>query len=514
MRKKEIIKNVSSSWVSLGVNILVGLFLSPFILHRLGNMAYGAWVLVFSVTGYYGLFDLGIRSSIVRYVSTYTARNDIEGLSRIINTGLAGYTAIGVLAMAATLAVSSHVDSLFRMQPSFVATARVMFLIVGASVSLGFPTGIFGGILEGLGRFDVVSATNIVSTVIRAGLIVLALTHGYGLLAVTVITVVLPLLASAVRGAIVLHVLPLRFGWRYLNRGALREIAHYSSISFILMLSYKLRFKTDEIVISTLMSVTAVTFFSIGGRLVDYTQEVVSGLAQLVIPLSGRSDAKGDMDGLRRIFLVGNRACALIVLPIEATLIILGKSVLTAWVGARYVAPCYPVLLTMLIPSSLLFAQGASGRILYGMARHRSLAWVTGMEGIANLILSIVLIRPYGVVGDAMGTAIPLTCTALFFLPRHLCRILNIKVKSFLVQAYTLPILLVLPTVLMLLLMRHWFFARTYLQVALQVLIGMVPYALGLSWAIWTGRIWKVDHQAHARAEEPVSLPLVETEGD
>src|SRR5262249_2949563 len=153
MRKMEIVKNVSSSWFSLGVNILVGIFLSPFILHRLGNTAFGAWVLVFSVTGYYGLFDLGIRSSIIRYVSTYTARDDIEGLSRIINTGLAGYASIGVLAMAVTVAVSSHVDSLFRIPPDFVRTARLLFLIVGASVSLGFPAGIFGGILEGLGRF-------------------------------------------------------------------------------------------------------------------------------------------------------------------------------------------------------------------------------------------------------------------------------------------------------------------------------------------------------------------------
>ena len=55
MRKIEILKNVSSSWFSLGVNILVGVFLSPFILHRLGDTAYGIWILIFSVTGYYGL---------------------------------------------------------------------------------------------------------------------------------------------------------------------------------------------------------------------------------------------------------------------------------------------------------------------------------------------------------------------------------------------------------------------------------------------------------------------------
>src|SRR5579885_3107346 len=93
--KRQIIKNVGSSWFALGINVVVGILLSPFILHRLGDAAFGVWVLIFSVTGYYGLFDLGIRSSIVRYVSKYTATDDREGLSKLINTSLATYAAIG-----------------------------------------------------------------------------------------------------------------------------------------------------------------------------------------------------------------------------------------------------------------------------------------------------------------------------------------------------------------------------------------------------------------------------------
>ena len=64
--KLQIIKNVGSTWFSTGLNILIGVFMSPFILHRLGDTAFGLWVLVFSLTGYYGIFDFGIRSSLVR----------------------------------------------------------------------------------------------------------------------------------------------------------------------------------------------------------------------------------------------------------------------------------------------------------------------------------------------------------------------------------------------------------------------------------------------------------------
>ena len=68
INKRQIIKNVSSSWFSLGVDVVVGFLLYPFILHKLGDTASGIWVLIFTITGYYGLFDLGIRSSVVRYV--------------------------------------------------------------------------------------------------------------------------------------------------------------------------------------------------------------------------------------------------------------------------------------------------------------------------------------------------------------------------------------------------------------------------------------------------------------
>jgi O-antigen/teichoic acid export membrane protein len=511
MRKAEIVKNVGSSWFSLGVSILVGIFLSPFILHRLGDTAYGIWILIFSVTGYYGLFDLGIRSSVIRYVSTYSATGDQEGLTKLINTSLATYTAIGAVAMVLTLLCTFFVDRLFRIPPDFLSTARWLFLIVGTSVAVGFPTGVFGGILEGLQRFYFVNLTNLISTLLRAVLIVLALTHGYGLLTVALITVVLPIVGSLVRGVIVIRILTLRLNWMYVDRSAFRAIANYSAVSFILMIAGKLRFKTDEIVIGTFLSVTAITYFSFADRLLDYASEVVSSLAQIFVPMSGQSDARGDVDRLRKILVAGNRACAFIIFPMTSVLIILGKSVIEAWVGPRYVAASYPVLLVLVVPITLSLAQSASPRILYGMARHRSLAWVTLMESIANLILSIVLIRPFGIVGDAAGTAIPLLCTTLYFLPRHLCRTLGVRVLTFVKEAYTLPLLLLIPQAATLLLLKRRFVPHTYLQVALQVLISLLPYGAGLLWAVWSKRVWQVRTELTPKELDEVTVALMET---
>jgi len=504
--KIHIIKNVGSSWFSLGLNIVVGVFLSPFILHRLGDTAYGIWVLIFSVTGYYGLFDLGIRSSVVRFVSRFAATKDDTALSRLINTSLFTYTLIGVVTLLVTVAGTPHVDSWFRIPKEFAKTSQILFLMVGSSVALSFPLGVFGGILEGLQRFYFLNLTNVAITVLRAIIIVAALKRGYGLLMVAAVTVILPLLISIVRAAFVVRILPLRFGWSYIDRASLRQIAGYSSTTFLIMISFKLRFKTDELVIGTLLSSAAITYFSIGDRLLDYASEVVSSLAQIFVPMSSQSDALGDMTRLQKIFIAGNRACALIIFPISAILVVLGKSVIAVWVGEKYVPLSYPVMLVLLFPMTASLAQSASSRILFGMARHKTLSWIVFMEAIANLILSILLIRPLGLVGDALGTAIPLSCTALIFYPRHMCRLLGLRVANFLSQTFLLPLGLCVPLVAVLMGLHYWFIPRGYLQLALQLTIAAAVYGIGVVWAFWTKRLWKVETVAMVPAESTAGL--------
>jgi O-antigen/teichoic acid export membrane protein len=508
--KVALFKNVGSSWSALGLNILVGLFLSPYILHHLGDEAFGLWVLIFSVTGYYGLFDLGIRSSIIRYVAKYSTIAKNDELNRLINTALFTYSGIGAVTLLVTIIASLYVGSIFHISGNSLLVARWLFLIVGSSVALGFPLGVFGGILEGLQRFYVLNLTSMSSTVVRALMIVLALRHGRGLLAVALITVSLPLLTSLINAAIVLRTLPLQFRLKYLDRESLRRIATYSGTTFILIVASRLRFKTDAIVIGKFLSSAAITYFTIGSRLVDYAGDVVSGLAQVFVPMSSKSDATGDLAGLRKIFVAGNRACALIIFPITAVLIILGKSVIEAWVGIRYVAASYPVLLVLVIPYTLVLAQSASGRILYGMAKHRTLAVVTLLEGGANLFLSIFLVRRFGILGDAAGTAIPLACTALVFLPRHLCGVLKLRLGIYLWQAFSLPLMLCAPLVAVLLLMHHWFAAHTYLQVAIQLLVGSAVYGIGLLWALWTRKIWQVEGIHDQETANQIAVGLIE----
>jgi O-antigen/teichoic acid export membrane protein len=506
IEKKQIVKNVSSNWFSLGINVVVGLLLSPFIVHRLGDTAFGLWVLIFSITGYYGMFDLGIRSSIVRYVSKFTATGDREELAKLINTSLFTYSCIGVACMVVTTVVAFQIQRIFPHIPTdFLPTARRLLLMVGTAVAMGFPAGIFGGFLEGLQRFYVISWTNVISTLLRAALIVTALTHGYGLITVALITVTLPLIGSLMNGIIALRLCPVPFGFKYVDRATFRQIANYSGVTFMIMVAGRLKFKTDEIVIGAFMSAAAITYFNIGARIVDYAGQVVTSLSQIFVPMASHSDARGDMTRLRKIFLVGNRVCGLTIFPVCVILVILGKSVIEVWMGKKYVATSYPVLVIMILCSTLWWAQGASGRILFGMSKHGTWAIVTMVEGISNLILSIILVRPYGIIGDALGTAIPLTCSVVFFMPRHLCKKLDVPIRTYLRESYRLPVLLCVPLTAVLLLMHRWFVPHNYKGLGLQLLIAVTVYGLGLLWAIKTNNALRVDESSlHGRSPASV----------
>jgi O-antigen/teichoic acid export membrane protein len=483
--KLRALKNVGANWLGAGTTLVVGFFLSPFILHRLGDDAYGLWVLMFSLTGYYGLLDLGVRSSVVKYVAQFVASHDHERLCHTINTTIFVCGCAGTLVLGVTALVAWHVNSLFQVSPAFLHDARILSLMVGVAVALGLPLSLFGGVLEGLQRFDFISLTQMVMTLLRALLIVQALTHGLGLLTVALITLSLPLVSSAVYAAAVFRALPLEFGMQFVDRATFLQTFRYGSYSFIGSVAFRLRFQGDAVIIGAMLSPAAITSFSIGEKLNSYSLLLITGLGQIFTPMSSQFDEAGDRQQLRKVFLLGNRACALTVFPIGVTLAVLGKSVIDVWVGPRYEFS-YLVLLILLIPSVLWDIQASSRSILYGLGRHQTLVVVLVIEGMINVALSVALIRYWGIIGDALGSAIPLACTALFFLPRHLCRLLDVSLRTFVVSSYLLPAALCLPLAATLLFVRHLFQARTYPQLLLQVVAGGLAYGAGLLWFFLT----------------------------
>ncbi len=477
------VANVASSWLKLAVQLGVAAVVLPFIVHKLGDTDYGVWLLVFSLTGYFGLFDFGVRATIGRYVARFAATGDRERLRRFVSTSLAACSVLGLFVLLLTGIGSLYLGTLFKIPTDFLSTSRILFLLIGIDVALGFPLSIFGCILEGYQNFWSVNFTHICASVLRGILILLALSMGGGLLTLALIVVGLNLLRQLVCIYLVFRSAPLRLGARHVDKSMLGELVTYSATAFAIFIGESLRFQSDSIVIGAFLSSAAITYFAIGSKLVEYCSSFVVSLAQIFTPMASHYDATGDRGALQTMFVAGNRACALVIFPLCAVLIILGKPIIEVWVGPTYLSS-YSILLVLILPKTLLLAQSGSIRILLGLGRQRMLALVSLLEGMANLVLSIILLRHWGIFGVAMGTAIPLACTSLLFLPRHLCRILSVPVREFLRQAYLMPLALTIPMAVVLLLLRQWFHSPSYGGLFLELVLGGLVYLVGLlRWA-------------------------------
>ncbi|HLI31013.1 MAG TPA: polysaccharide biosynthesis C-terminal domain-containing protein, partial [Terriglobia bacterium] len=211
-----------------------------------------------------------------------------------------------------------------------------------------------------------------------------------------------------------------------------------------------------------------------------------SSMSDIYTPMAAHFDAAGDMAGLRKVLMHGTRACALVLFPICAMLIILGKPIIALWMGPRYVPVSYPILVILALGSALYTLQGPSFRILYGMARHGWMAVIRLSEGAAVLLFSILLVRRFGIEGVALGTAIPLACSSLFFYPLHLCRLLKTPVAQYFTRAYLLPLGLCTPMVIALVLLRRLFPGASYFAISVQIAGGGLVYGVAFGWFFFT----------------------------
>jgi O-antigen/teichoic acid export membrane protein len=155
-------------------------------------------------------------------------------------------------------------------------------------------------------------------------------------------------------------------------------------------------------------------------------------------------DAKQDVAGLRELLIMGTRISLVIALPLCLGLVFLGKQFITLWMGKEYsVSAVYLAVLT--IPQFTGMSQYMTALVLAGMARHKVLAYLVLMEGVVNLILSIILIRKMGLIGVAWGTAIPDLILTAVIIPWYTLKQIQLSAGEYLRRAFVRPLISVLP---------------------------------------------------------------------
>jgi len=303
-RVKQLAKSITSNWISLAVSVGVAFFLSPFIVHHLGNMAYGVWTLVISMISFMSLLDLGLRGAVTRFVAGNHAQGNHLESSRVVSAAfwLRGWISLLVITVSVIMSILSI--RIFAIPPELRLSARWAIILTGTNLALTLTFGVFGGVLVALHRFALVSGVTMIQTLLRAGGVVWLLESGHGILALATWEFTVALLANATLAVLCSRIYPeLRLSFRRPDTAILQQFWSYSSYVFIIQCAVQLIYYTDNLIVGFFISASAVTFYAIGGSLLEYLRQVVSSVTTVFMPLASSFEARGEQDQLRRLLI-------------------------------------------------------------------------------------------------------------------------------------------------------------------------------------------------------------------
>lgn len=416
-------------------SVFWGLVMTPIFIKTLGKSDYGIWLLIHALVGYYGLLDLGVRSAVVRYVSRALALKDIRTVNETLNTAFVLYGGMGVVALGLSVALAVILPDVSGFAAGQHPDAAVLILLVGANMAVAFPGRLLEGVLSAAERFDLSNLLRIIFSFIRNMVFIVLLFSGYGLLALAWALLALTSLEKIVVALVVLRKVPsVRLNPKLARRSRVREIFDYGIHTFLAQSGNRLRLFTDSIVIGAFLPPQAITLFNIGNRPVTYLTRMTMGIARVLTPAFSRTEAHGRVENLRRLLILGTRATTILTWLACLILAVLGDRLIRLWVGEGFGESVQVLLL--LLPA-YLFANGMhpTSSILYGTSRHRVLSIIVITEGLANLGLSLLFIRMWGIVGVALGTAIPMLIARLFVVPIYACRTIQLPYRTFIREA-------------------------------------------------------------------------------
>jgi O-antigen/teichoic acid export membrane protein len=393
----------------------LGFITTPFILNHLGTNQYGLWVLVSSIVAYGSIFDFGIGGTVVKYIAEYRAKDDKRSINDLISTALWLYSILGLIVILLATGLAPFFAHIFKVSQSEQMTATLLVLVIGITVGLSIPCALTMAVFKGLQRFDSVNLVSSSGALLSLAAIVAVLLSGLGV--VWMASVNIPVILVMQVFSIYLirkNDADIHFDWRRARRSLIKPIISFSSPLLLMDISGRLQTKSDEIVIGAFLPMNFVTPYYLARRLSEMPKLFTDQFLKILLPMASELDAVNDRQRLKSLYLSSTRLTLAIFLPIGISLIALSKPILIAWVGADYSS--YAYLIVILTFASLIdTSQWPAGSVLQGIARHQPIAIMSLGSALANLALSIILIKSMGLTGVALGTFIPTTVECLLF---------------------------------------------------------------------------------------------------
>jgi len=394
---RTIVRNVLSNWAGYAVTVVVAFFLSPYLVHTLGDERYGTWTMIVAVTAYFRLLDVGVYQGVLQYVARYRAQKQSAKINEIVST------AACVLALAAGVGILASAG-LAWLYPKFVPTEgldiwriQITLLIVGASVSLTVIFEMFSGILVACQSFHMTNGVKIAIAPVKAGLLVWCLSSGMGLIAIAAVTFSANLLGQFATMWLAHRRVPgLTIRPRFVRRSAGKELFGYGVWMFLIRVSGLFLTNIDLVLIGVFYGPVAATFYGIALSMTMYAQSAMQGVSFVLTPVAINGDAMNQKWRVQSVLLRAGRFGLIFGGTFFLGFLFWGKEFIANWMGPEYVSG------EKFISCATFLVIAAAGRVLAG-----------GLMGPTHVLIAMRRVRSLAlisVIGSGLGAGAVYLC--------------------------------------------------------------------------------------------------------
>ncbi len=429
-----LIRNTFFNLLMLMSNAIVGFLLIRFFLGRLGLARYGVWVLIGSVFRYRIILGMGLNSAINRRIPMYLAKDDEQGVRKVVSTALLFFSAIALVLVLLTVVLSAKIGDWFAIEPELVSTAGSLVLIVGLCFAASTPLQLTTAVLSGMQRYDMVSITTVTILAVRTTLTVTLLLRGYDLLTLGLIYGISEVVARGVQYVLARRLLPVGYiSWRNVDRALLKEMLFYGMNTFLYAMGALIIYRASETIVGIFLGTSEVAQFSTAAAGVLLLSEFVQAFTAAIKPAVSDLDARNDHSRVEQIAFLTQKYSLLIIIPAGAFLVLMGREFLEVWVGAKFddpaVVPSMAVVLAILTAGyCLILSQHSNFLVLAGRGEHRVFGILTAVEAIlcvSGAIFSVKVLG-WGLQGIAWSNFLPMALVAGVVLPFYFDRKMGI----------------------------------------------------------------------------------------
>lgn len=403
------------SYITLLLGNLISLIYTPFMLMTLGQSEYGLFSLTNTIISYIYLLDMGFGNAVIRYNSKYIAKNDEDRCKSLNGMFLILYLVISIIGGILGFILYQNFDLWFSQGLNIeeISRVKVMFTIAIINLVCAFPLNIFNGIIIAHEKFVFSKIITLIRTVLNPIIMIIILVSGHKAIGMLVGSTIFNLLVGFINILFCFKYLNVKFTFNHFDKHLLGEIFNFSFFIFLSAIAYKIYWSTDQFILGMFVSANAISIYSIGSQLNGYFTSFSNVINSMFLPkLTKLTVSIKDKSELMNILVNVSRIQYLIASFILIGFMLIGKVFIVTWAGSDYHDSYYIALLVM-GPQLFSIIQALFATLLEAMNKHKIKAYIYLSVAVFNLILTLILVKPYGTIGCAIATAIGMTINAI-----------------------------------------------------------------------------------------------------